>query len=139
MKRRISLAVATVFGFVLVIGAGSAFAALAAPIKVNVPFEFVVGDTTLPAGEYLISSPSDYSAALLAIRSADGKSTIFVQTDPLSPEGDIYVSKTRLTFEKVNGKEFLTRVWESGSDMGYGLTASEHLMKAQQASNVAGK
>lgn len=133
MKRGISLAVATVFCFVLVAGAGSAHAALATPIKVKVPFDFVVGTTTLPAGEYLISNPNDNSADVLAIRSQDGKRAIFVQAEPLSPKGDTWVPDTRLTFEKVDGKEFLTRVWESGSDIGYSLQRAALELKAEKS------
>jgi hypothetical protein len=133
MKRGFSLAIATVFGFVLVAGAGAAFASLADPIKVNVPFDFVVGTKTLPAGEYLISTPDENVAGLLAIRSENGKSAIFVQANPLSPKGAIWVANTRLTFEKVGGKEFLTRVWESGSDIGYSLPASPLETKAEKA------
>jgi hypothetical protein len=139
MKRGLSLALATVFGFVLMVGAGSAFATLAAPIRVNVPFDFVVGGTTLPAGEYVISRPNDNSTALLAIRSIDGKSAAFVQADPLSPKGDAWVSETGVIFQKVNGRQFLARVWESGSAMGYSLTSSSIELKAQQVASAGGK
>jgi hypothetical protein len=138
MKRSISLAVATVFGFVLVIGAGSAFASLAVPIRVNIPFEFNVGGTTLPAGEYVISSPSETASHLLAIRSLDGASAVFIQAEPLSPKHDIWEPDTRLTFEKVNGKEFLMKVWEFGSEMGYVLPASEKAVRTLQMAKAGG-
>lgn len=136
MKRSVSFAVAAVFGLVLMTCVGSAFASLAVAVKVNVPFDFVVGTTTLPAGEYLISNLDDNSRDLLAIRSQDGKSAIFVQANPLSPKGDNWVPDTRLTFEKVNGKEFLTGVWESGADIGYSIPRSP--LEAKEA-NAGGK
>jgi hypothetical protein len=139
MKRGISLAVAVVFGFVLMAGAGSAFAALAVPIQVKVPFDFIVGNTTLPAGMYLISSPSDTATGMIMIRSEAGKPAVFVEAELLSPKGDAWASQTRLTFNKVNGKEYLSRIWESGSDVGYALQPSASELKAEQASHSGGK
>jgi len=139
MKRRISFVVATISLFALMAGAGSAFAALALPIRVSVPFDFVVGETTLPAGQYLISNPDDIATDLLAIRSLDGNSMVFIQGRPLSPRHDIYVAHTRLTFEKVDGREFLVRVWEAGSDSGYTIPASPLEQKAVQTATALGK
>ncbi|HMJ21149.1 MAG TPA: hypothetical protein VK513_04550, partial [Terriglobales bacterium] len=40
-------------------------------VVVNVPFEFVAGGQTLPAGEYNVSRVSDQAFPALAIRSYD--------------------------------------------------------------------
>jgi len=43
-----------------------------------------------------------------------------------------------LTFEKVNGKEFLMKVWEFGSEMGYVLPASEKAVRTLQMAKAGG-
>ena len=139
MKKGVTLAVATAFGFILMAGAGSAYALLLEPMHVKVPFDFVIGETTLPAGEYQISNVDDTATDLLVIRSENGQPAFFFEAEPASPKGDVWVSDTKLTFQKVNGKEYLTGIWEAGGNTGYSLKAPASTLTAEHAERSGGK
>jgi hypothetical protein len=104
MKTELFAAVA-VFAFALAAGAGSAQAVIPGALTVKVPFDFVVGTTTMPAGEYTVSNPSQEAPCIIEVRSADGAHAVFVQTEPAAPEGSRFVEKSELNFRKVDGKE----------------------------------
>ena len=75
-------------------------------VVVSVPFEFVAGDATLPAGEYRVSRANPGVNRELAVRGYD-KGNAFVL--PLTFE-DGPANEPTLTFEHVGGKYFLSRV-----------------------------
>lgn len=74
----------------------------------TVPFEFVVGNQTLPAGTYTISQVSMGGKIVLRVRNNDGKGSLFiipVVTDP-------FVNRpgTRMVFDHTATKYFLTNI-----------------------------
>ena len=76
-------------------------------IVVKVPFEFVAGGKTLPAGTYTIGrlSPAIHPALLI-----DNKDTgAFAVVLPSVPDGDS-AGQTELSFERVGDKVFLSKV-----------------------------
>lgn len=90
-------------------------------LSVKVPFEFVVGNRTFPAGTYKFQS---------LLNSVDGKDAIDVLT-VRSTEGHLYQavvtevatistepSKPRLLFTRSGGRTFLSEVWEPGKQAG---------------------
>ncbi len=80
MKKQLTRAFA-VFGLVLMSAAfTSASAQTARTIFVHVPFEFVVGEKRLPAGDYTVRRILRDSEKTLLIRSADGRATATVHT-----------------------------------------------------------
>lgn len=74
-------------------------------IVVTVPFEFIAGDTTLPAGEYKVQrlSPDLYRG--LSIRSYDKVAFLL----PTAFDG-VAADQPTLSFEHVGGKYFLSKV-----------------------------
>jgi hypothetical protein len=74
-------------------------------IKVTVPFDFVAGGQTLPAGTYSVSRVSDQSFSALAIRNDD--SSVFVL--PVVFDG-VIADHAKLTFEHVGNKYLLSKV-----------------------------
>jgi len=83
------------------------FAAGETNIRGSVPFEFVVGGKTLPAGEYLIAD--SYTSDSLFIRSADRKvsSMALIQATGYNYNPDA-ANGAMLKFEIINGKHYLT-------------------------------
>jgi len=85
-------------------------------IAANVPFDFVAGGETLPAGTYSVSRVSSGDPRSLAIRSDDN--TVFLL--PMSFDGDpVPVNgapsdHAELSFEHVGGKYFLSKVETRG-------------------------
>jgi hypothetical protein len=66
---------------VALLGAAAALAQSLTTLKANVPFDFIVGNRTLPAGQYTVDSGVAFGA--LMIRSADGKGAAIALARPL--------------------------------------------------------
>jgi hypothetical protein len=76
----------------------------------TIPFEFTVGDTTLPAGEYRIT-PALGNA--LAVRNRDANVSVMRLTNEIERRGN--KKHSRLVFRQYGHKYFLAEVW-SGAD-----------------------
>jgi hypothetical protein len=73
-------------------------------LKANIPFDFTVGNTWMPAGEYTISSPL---RQVLQLRSADlAKTATIVSSQGFQESG----SGSELVFDKYGDQYFLHRV-----------------------------
>lgn len=92
-------------------------------IEANVPFTFVVGNTTLPAGRYEIKAIGDMEG-VLELRGADGHSAIAVDTESVETKRDQIENKSELVFNKVGNQYFLYQVWLAGSSSGAELPKS---------------
>jgi hypothetical protein len=81
-------------------------------IVVKIPFSFVVGRETFPAGRYDITATDD-GERVLELRGTDHRSAGFMLTMPASgsdPAGDQPV----LVFTKYEDTYRLSEIWESG-------------------------
>jgi hypothetical protein len=77
-------------------------------VVVSVPFEFVAGGATLPAGEYRVSRVNPGMNRELAI-SGYNKGGAFLL--PLAFDGDAGANgQPKLSFERIAGKYFLTGI-----------------------------
>jgi hypothetical protein len=88
---------------------GTAYAGLTEVLEVKIPFPFVVGDQTLPAGEYRIQR-DDYAPGALMIRSEHGSAaSAILNTRPAAeaPSGE----QPSLQFKHVENKYLLSNVW----------------------------
>ena len=72
--------------------------------KASVPFEFVVGDTTLPAGDYLVSNATTFA---IRITKVDSKDVALRLSDPVEGKA----GKPRLVFHKYGQRYFLAQIW----------------------------
>ena len=140
MKKKVLRAVATI-SFVVAIAmtmVGSAQAqSLADPIKVNIPFDFQVADTKLPAGEYYVRRlPSSSSDSVVMIKNVqDGQTavrlTIAVQrSDPKN--------KGTLVFHRYGEQYFLFQVWPAGGETGRVLPQSRSEREVQKNRDLVG-
>lgn len=76
-----------------------------APIKVNVPFDFVVGDTHLQAGSYTLER-TDQDLPITLIRSEDGHQAVFALTSPLR----IAFGEPKVVFNRYGDRYFLSEI-----------------------------
>jgi len=96
---------------------------LAYRVRANIPFDFIVADKTLPAGEYYISRTRQYSNDdVLTISTVDGRAlavrlTFGVQV--LTPK-----KQGVLIFNRYGDQHFLAQVWVAGSSLGRVFTQS---------------
>ncbi len=87
----------------------------------NVPFNFVVGDQTMPAGEYRIRRASALSNGLI-IQSSDATSSAMRLSNAIEPSSE--KTNARLVFHRYGSHYFLTEVWSGGDNEGRELTKS---------------
>ena len=73
-------------------------------IKANIPFNFTVGNTWMPAGEYTISSPLQH---MVQLQSADHAKTVEIVSSQSYNESR---SGSELVFDKFGDQYFLHRV-----------------------------
>jgi hypothetical protein len=97
---------------VLIAVASLAFAGLAVParaqqaeVAATIPFEFVVGATTLPAGTYTVSRTSSLDTSPLLVASRDhGAYLITTGLDSTQ------VGETSLRFDHIGGEHVLSQI-----------------------------
>jgi hypothetical protein len=107
-------------GLGLLLATASAYAQTGV-VKANVPFNFIVNKTQLPAGEYMIQ-PFGINGSAMAIRSADGQ--VFQAFLPNACESQQAQRMTKLVFHRYGAQYFLAQIWKSGNDRGQELPTS---------------
>lgn len=96
--------------------AGSAYAQNPAVIKVNIPFEFSLGDKTFQPGDYSLVQPLQH---FLVLRDARGQT--IASTFATGVELSSAPATSKLTFRSVGGQYFLTEVWQQNDTAGLQL------------------
>ena len=103
----------------------------------NVPFDFTVGDTRLPAGNYTlrrIALTSSYDR--IVIKSADGRGDS--HTVVTLPNRTSEVQKeSKLVFNRYGDQYFLSQIWMAGSDTGRDLAPSRNERNLAKGSMLA--
>jgi hypothetical protein len=97
----------------LFLAAGSAFAQTDHDVRASVPFNFVVGKTTMPSGNYQIVRIG-MSSENIAVRALGTKSATIVLTgrEQVNHPSD----RTKLVFHRYGDRYFLSQIWVEGSD-----------------------
>jgi hypothetical protein len=90
-------------------------------LEANIPFEFRMGKSTLPAGDYLF----DYSSHLLVVHQQDGQHTaVMTLTSPVSrtkaPETGV------VEFNRYGDAYFLAKIFSPRSPGGEALPKTAH-------------
>lgn len=88
-------------------------------VKVSIPFDFVVGNRQLKAGNYVVQSTGTIGANALLFRSQDGATDQIVFAVPIetSKTGD----HERLVFHAYGSEHFVSEIWFLGDEQGYEL------------------
>ncbi|HEY6765179.1 MAG TPA: hypothetical protein VI386_10425 [Candidatus Sulfotelmatobacter sp.] len=94
-------------------------------VVVNVPFEFVAGAGTLPAGTYTVGRPTPGANSVLSISSYDHSAFLL----PIDADS-VRNGPPKLSFEHVGGRYFLSKV-ETTQHV-YNLGASPEMIKLGQ-------
>ncbi len=121
MKKKYASILAAILCF---LGLGvAAKAEIRHEIVVTLPFEFVVGGKTLPAGTYRVSRISDDRFEGLILSSYENRISVFVH--PVEIES-VSADKPHLRFERVGEQHFLSRI--QTTDDVYNLPVSRSLI-----------
>ncbi len=97
-------------------------------IQADIPFDFMVGETTLPAGTYTVSTSAP---DVVLIRSLDGHESVLVITQSVQ-ESLTPSDETKLVFNRHGDLYFLAQVWAEGAFNG------REFLKSSTESKVAG-
>jgi hypothetical protein len=87
-----------------------------AQVRVSIPFQFHVGNATLPAGDYLVRQlNSDSNAATLQISRKDGGANTIINM--IGAVGDAQAT-TKLMFRRYGNQYYFGEVWVNGESAG---------------------
>ena len=102
---------------------------------IAVPFDFVVGNRTMPAGNYRFQivfgspTPND-TAAVLAVRGEDGR--YYTSTFTSVTEGEAPSDGPKLVFSRAGERASLSQLWEQGNSVGLKLNVVNNAMQLAQ-------
>jgi len=103
----------------LIFGGITANAQQTTKIDANVPFDFIIGDRYLSAGEYIIRVGGSQSGAKqIEVRSKDGE-VLFTALGVTN--GDTGRGRSELVFERTDGRVVLTKILTDSA--GYSVPA----------------
>ncbi len=88
---------------------------------VNIPFEFVAGQATLPAGEYRVEKLEKNSVVVLTHCTQPGASAIVMT---IASQANAPQSDSKLVFNRYGNLYFLSQYWMAGSSRGQLLLKS---------------
>jgi len=105
--------------------------------RFDIPFEFVAGETTLPAGEYKVKVEA--SSALIQIVNANERTALYLLAIPKQAKDA--PATGRLEFRRNGDIYVLTTVWVRNSDRGLQMPAKqverELARSAEESSTIA--
>jgi hypothetical protein len=126
----------------LVAGLGATLTANAqirsdATIRADIPHSFVVHNTTLPAGTYVIKvlDPNASDLTVLEIRSENGKTAVVFDTESVAVPG--FAKQTELLFDKIGDTYFLSKVFLKGDGGGNQLLKSKMQRRLEENGSIA--
>lgn len=90
-------------------------------LAVNIPFDFVAGNTQLPAGEYNVRVSAQTHTIILISRRDSATSALLVTNAAVSAEPQ---SESKLVFNRYGERYFLSQVWTEGNSQGRQLLKS---------------
>jgi hypothetical protein len=111
-------------------------------LRANVPFDFIVGDKTLSAGEYTVGTITNSSSDGIVVRSADGEHSAIRLTNNVLANAP--KKRAMLTFKRYGNSYYLAQIWTPGSMEGREMvkskterTAARELAKNPANNNLA--
>jgi hypothetical protein len=82
----------------------------------NIPFSFIVGEKTLPAGKYTVEpNRRDFDKVWL-VQNRDGRTSALFTTMPVRASET--QEKTKFVFHKYGDQYFLSQIWTPGGNSG---------------------
>jgi hypothetical protein len=103
-------------------------------LRASIPFEFSIGNQTMPAGEYVVRSTNPSSdLKVLQLRSRDGRTSVMVRTNNVI--GDTQ-GAAKLVFNRYGDQYFFAQAWLPADSTG--MQASRSRNEKRIARELAG-
>lgn len=125
MKKIIQLV--SFLGLALIFGGVTANAQAVTKVDAKIPFDFVVGDRSLPAGDYVVRI-TDTSSGSQVLEIRDSNREILF-TALMQENGDRTKQRAELIFDRTSGNAVLAKIVTT--DAGYSVS------KAESANRIA--
>jgi len=103
------------------------------PMIVNIPFDFVAGNTQMPAGEYSVKTTGPTNT-LLVISRDDAAASAFINTNPAVASEP--KTESKLIFNRYGDRYFLSQVWTAGNASGRQLLKSDREKEMAQSAKL---
>jgi len=123
--------------FALTIYPTRAHAQIIGDLDANIPFQFYVGNTKLPAGEYRIQVLDNSDLTIMEISRVDGSASALFQIRDAETSSE--PTKNELIFNKYGNRYFLAKLFDEGnpsgsqvSESGYEKRISQQTMEGQE-------
>jgi hypothetical protein len=97
----------------------------------NIPFQFNVGQTTLPAGQYKLTWNTEQR--LLLIRSTDGKASAVIFMNSVTGRAQDH---GKFVFRRYGNRYFFAQAWDGGSGAGLESTQSRAERTARELAGI---
>ena len=97
----------------------------------QIPFAFVVGNRTLPAGEYVVRPEGPHG---VLIQRTDSKASTFAL--PWSIQSPTMAAHPKLVFHQYGDAYFLSELWGAGTNIGQKLNMSPRERELAQGKTV---
>ena len=89
-------------------------------IQAHIDHAFVIGNTTLPSGEYTFRMMQNSELSVMTATSENDKTSVeFIVREAINNHTPAH---TELTFRKYGNTEFLNKIFESGTKIGVEVT-----------------
>lgn len=119
MKQLVGRSLTTLFALVLLWLPMAHAQSTLSIIKVKVPFEFKVGDTVVPAGEYSVVQPMQHFVQL-----RDARGHVIASAFTRAVESASLQADSQLRFYRAGSQAILSEVWQRGESLGEQLYGS---------------
>jgi hypothetical protein len=106
-------------------------------LRANIPFDFVVGDKTLAAGEYTVGTVTGSSSDGIVVRSTDGLHSAIRLTNNV--QANAPKERAQLIFQRYGESYYLAQIWTPGLAEGREMVKSkaERAAASEMAKNPA--
>jgi hypothetical protein len=107
----------------LVFGLAASLSAQTLRLNASIPFEFVAGLSTLPAGEYQLDSLS--TPGVVRVWSDDSHTASLVMSRPVVEPLDKRIGEPKLIFHRYGNQYFLAQIWSGYGSAGRVIPVSK--------------
>jgi len=119
----------------LTIYPAQAHAQIIGDLEAKIPFQFHVGNTELPAGEYRIRVVDDSDLTVMQISSLDGSASAVFQVEEAEKNSE--PTKSELIFRKYGNRYFLAKLFDEGEPDGSQVVESSYEKKISRSTSQA--
>ena len=117
--------------FALTLHTTKAQAQIIGDLEVNIPFQFHVGSSKLPAGKYIIHMLDDSDLTVMEISTPDGSTTALFNVQ--SAEAKSAPAKSELIFNKYGNRYFLAELFDQENRSGSKVVESRYEKRIDKA------